>query len=498
MAEEWSLWVAVRPDDEALMLPTGAEVFLSRANATLVFLSWARVDWVYFFMLALEVLLFVAVVWSMAWLVGGEPYPVVSGKSAKPDHTAERRRTVPRALRPVVACIRRTFGCFGGVASDKPAIHFTLGQVMETAGKTMETFKIISVLFIFLSSQGIASYTCDTPSVLIRRPGWGVTTVVPSYFGGSKAFTGHLTQWYNYTDEEVHAVTAVMSSAVSNAWYFSLVALEVASITVTLGTWGALVRFNWAQLYGWVSLLLAFVWMGYETQQYLRVTLHDSGEAFMCFVPYLNVVSRSFTYLHTIIAAFYFGIAIGLGDCSLCSLCPARRGMRYCTPRHKRVPKVTRQALTKRSLAGAAQANPELGDDAHDRVEHGGAPPSSHRRAALPDQGRALLPSRHVADGLPRGRGAPSMPPFRLVALPSRGILPAAALTAAGAAEAAGGEPAKNAPPLLAGAAATAAAAASTPPYRGGSHAWIVNDALQARRHRGTFVSGDGRHAGMD
>lgn len=338
--EDWSSWAV---GNELAMAAVTSGQSLAMANATARYVSDAATDLILFLSIVFEVTIFVGLTWTVAWLVGGSDMALPLGQK-EPDADEVHRRRIPRILRPIVSCARVLFGCCtpgNDDASDiaappLPSIRFTLREVMATAAKIIETFKIISVLYVFLNAQGIANMVCDTPSVLMARPGWGVVTSVSSYLGRVRMYPGHWVRWLNYTAEEAHAVVAVYSATVDYAWFNSVVIFEVVSLTVTLGTWGAVQRFSWAQLYGWLSFFLSLVWAFYELHMYLQITLLDNGESFMCTVPYLYIVTRSFTYMHVIISAFYFGLAIGLGDCALCGLCPNRRGVRYCTVRRKR------------------------------------------------------------------------------------------------------------------------------------------------------------------
>jgi hypothetical protein len=356
-----------------------------------------------------------------------------------------------------------------------PALSFTYRQLTLTASKVIETFKVISVLYVLLNAQGIVNMVCDTPAVLLGKPGWDAVSTVPSYLGGSRMYPSHWAGALGYSPAEVHAVTALYAATVDYAWFMAVLLLEVFSLTVTLVTWGAVGRFSWAQLYGWVSFVLALLWAGYEQHQYLAVTLHDGGadETFYCTVPYLHIVCRSFTYIHFIIAGFYFGLAIGLGDCALCGLAPDVPGLRYCTVRRKR------QARRAAGTASSTASSTAKGGDGGGWTPKGAA--AATATAASVSVGTPGRDSGRWPQLVLPGES----PPLPRLRAPPVAVAAAAAVTPVPSGRGGGQSPAAgtvaNPVRAAAAAAATAPGTAFAPPRGTGSPASAA--ALAAARH---------------
>jgi hypothetical protein len=187
----------------------------------------------------------------------------------------------------------------------------SLDDVLSSAEKVLDSCKLISVFFIFLSPSAIANSVCDTPSVLLSLPGWSVTTTAPSYLSGARVDTRRLVSVMGYTPEQLHAVVALYAATVDYRYFFAVFFMEVFSMTVFVTTWSAARKERWALLYAAAAMVLGVVWALYESQMYTHITLQDNGESFLCTVPYLSTLTRAFAYLHLVIASFYYGIALG-------------------------------------------------------------------------------------------------------------------------------------------------------------------------------------------
>lgn len=281
---------------------------ISLANATQAALF--AMEGSYMIMWPVIIAMFVAALFGVAWVV----------------------RSLPEAVTGFDRKKAYSVSCLGGIVS--PSVgggicrrfccgsrncRVSLRRLMETSEKVLDTCKLVSALFILLSASSIATTVCDTPSVLLQLPGWGAQTMAPSYLSGSRVDPSRLVNVLGYTKEQVHAVFAVYSSMVDYRYFLALYYTELLAFTVFIGTWSAVKRERWSLLYASSAFCLALVWACYETQMYSTITLHDNGEVILCNVPYLSVITRSFSYLHLMISAFYFGIA--LGRTGLCTRC---------------------------------------------------------------------------------------------------------------------------------------------------------------------------------
>ena len=198
---------------------------------------------------------------------------------------------------------------------------FSLSQTLtESASKVLEVCKLVSVLYVLLSAQSLTSMVCDTPAVLLgngdptqAQPGWGVVSTMPSWLSNSKVSPNHI-YLLKYTLAQFHAVVAIYSATPDYRFFYTLYAMELIGLAVVVCTWSAVEKQHWTPLYAIVSLMLAAAWGLYGTQAEMEITLLDGvGETcepdvIYCNVPYLPLITRSFTSLHLMIAGFYLGL----------------------------------------------------------------------------------------------------------------------------------------------------------------------------------------------
>ena len=194
--------------------------------------------------------------------------------------------------------------------------------IAESASKVLDVCKLVSVLYIFLSAQNLTSMVCDTPVVLLgngdptqAQPGWGVISAMPSWLSNVKINADHILN-LKYTLAQYHAVVALYSATPSYLFFYSLYAVELIGLAVIVCTWSAVEKQHWAPLYGVVSIMLAIAWGLYGTQAMMKITLLDGvgpgcvPDIIYCNVPYLPLITRSFTSLHLMIAGFYLGLMV--------------------------------------------------------------------------------------------------------------------------------------------------------------------------------------------
>ena len=253
----------------------------------------------YRFFIPGEAVIFIAIMAIVAWTVADV-------KADKPGERGRAARCFPNWLRARLTSARER------LSAAKTGIK--IEELLEIAEKILDVCKMISILYLFLSASSLTNMVCETPSILLNnKPGWGVTTAVAANIGGSRIFAGHWRHYLNYTTQEYHAVLAMSSAGPNLFCFWALLAVELMGFTFSLVTWAAAKREGWAIKYAVMSFCIAIVWSAYESQAFLSVTLHDNNEEFFCSIPFLNVVCRALSYLHLLIAGFYFGIAFGKG-----------------------------------------------------------------------------------------------------------------------------------------------------------------------------------------
>jgi len=230
---------------------------------------------------------------------------------------------------------------------------------------------------------------------------------VPSYLSGARLDMVRYRTVLNYTTEQYHAVVALYATTPDTLYFFSLYILEVLSMIVFIGSWGAVRKERWAVFYGTGALLMAFYWFCYETQQYTRVTLLDNGESFLCVIPYLSVYTRAFGILHLVITSFYYGLALGRSSWRIPFL-PGPHGRDKLvappTTGDARESETSAASSSARSLGPGASSPPLMRQASHS-IRGLAAPASSPAsRAAWGSRGSAVLPQ--VAGQRPGGRAA--------------------------------------------------------------------------------------------
>ena len=190
----------------------------------------------------------------------------------------------------------------------------------ESASKVLEVCKLVSVLFIFLSAQNLTTMMCDTPAILLgngdplkAQPGWNLISTMPSWLSNAKLNSDHLFL-LKYTLAQYHAVIALYAATPDYRFFYCLFYFELIGLAVVVCTWSAVEKQHWAPLYGVVSMGLAIAWGLYGTQAEMEITLLDGvgpgcvPDIIYCNVPYLPLITRSFTCLHLLISGFYLGL----------------------------------------------------------------------------------------------------------------------------------------------------------------------------------------------
>ena len=268
------------------------ELPMVRANATYRRLLhlYGPIEWMWIAMAVLSL----ATMLTIAWMVRALPLRA-------PHFKRNDKHPLP------LCCERLSRRCGRTPAPSKVA----LDDILNSAEKVLDSCKLVSVFFIFLTPSAIAQNLCDTPSVLLTLPGYDITTLLPSSLSGAKLDMVRYRTVLNYTTEQYHAVVALYATSPELIYFFSLYIFEVLSMVIFIGSWGAVRKERWAVFYATAALFMALYWMFYETQAYTRVTLLDSGEAFLCVIPYLSIYTRAFGILHLVISSFYYGLALG-------------------------------------------------------------------------------------------------------------------------------------------------------------------------------------------
>ena len=284
MNQQWNL----RPETQLL-----------RANATYrrILSLYGTVEW---FWPAL-IILCVSTLLTIAWMV-----------RALPLRTSGFKRDDKHPLPTCWPTCTPFFRC-----RDRKPSKISYDDILTSAEKVLDSCKLISVFFIFLTPSAIAQNACDTPSALLKLPGYSITTIAPTYLSGAKLDLVRFRTVLGYTNEQYHALVALYATAPDPRYFFALYILEVFSTVIFIGSWGAVRKERWATFYATGALVMAILWLFYETQMYTRVTLLDSGEAFLCVIPYLNIYTRAFGILHLVITSYYYGLALGCSSLRL-------------------------------------------------------------------------------------------------------------------------------------------------------------------------------------